>query len=412
MVFLCTKWELDSKDLQQQVESCLEKVGVQYNTTSNSTSEQNPTIVFREATRSVTKYHQTPTSVLGVWRGRHPSVCGNPFADPSIRNVIGANHDLDPGILASTLSHIRDGHFLHPENLLRPEFVDVPAIATQSNERQFHMQRWKRFAMEHSIAAHVCCGLESALDEMFANATYHAPIEGDKRLNAHVRRGVSVTSPRHIQVRFLLDALQAVVVVRDEYGSLSPERVIENLSRCYNTARFKLDHDLKTGGLGFFLILQSINRLVINIDPGHFTEVIALRSLDQRRAEFLATAPSLNICVRNHDQVVFVGRKYKRQNVDWPTVWNHGVQPEGAKILDVSPKGAFIRPLGGKVKVDLGTAIDVCMVPASGMQPIYVRGRVRWAGRSYDHGCDGFGIEFDTECEAIRSLLGNVEPSL
>jgi hypothetical protein len=87
------------------------------------------------------------------------------------------------------------------------------------------------------------------------------------------------------------------VVVKDQYGTLTPDTIVQNLSRCYQASQASVQHRVGGAGIGLFMLLQGSTRLVFNIAPGKFTEMIFLRNYKLARKKFADTAPTLNICV-------------------------------------------------------------------------------------------------------------------
>ena len=65
--------------------------------------------------------------------------------------------------------------------------------------------------------------------------------------------------------------------VRDAYGSLTPEEVIDNLYRCQEFVEHRIEEKRGGAGLGLYMLLLASSRAVFNIEPGAFTEVVVLR---------------------------------------------------------------------------------------------------------------------------------------
>ncbi|MFC1609642.1 PilZ domain-containing protein [Myxococcota bacterium] len=348
--------------------------------------------------------HDAP--VVRVWDSRKPKDSGNPFVDRSTRNVLGVSPDPQNNEFATTLGQIESGGFLSLPDLVGSVAGMQPSIVSQSVEKPSLLSRFAHFAQSHNLPTHVQEGLTGALDELVTNAIFDAPVdEAGHRTNLGSPPHHRVRSPKPIQVHFAVDGEHAAIHVRDNYGSLTPEVIIDALYCWYDQRRQPTNK-----GLGLFMLLQESSRLVFNIDPGHFTEVIILRRLERRR-EFAASAPTLNICVRRRDEASVMGRRHRRQVVHWPAVCEYQEARDGAIVMDVSPKGAFVHLTGARDQLTPGAGINLCIVPKRGHTPIYVNGVVRWRGHSHDHQCRGFGVEFPVECAAVNRMLADSAPN-
>jgi hypothetical protein len=87
-------------------------------------------------------------------------------------------------------------------------------------------------------------------------------------------------------------------------------------------------------------------------------------------------------------------RSHLRNPVTWPALWRDSRDmPQQGHVCDVSPGGAFLRPLVGSHIDDLapGDALELAVFPAAGHQ-ILVAGEVRWLGHHPEHCWAGLGV--------------------
>ena len=229
------------------------------------------------------------------------------------------------------------------------------------------------------------------LDALFTNAVYNAPVAGGLRLNAQRSRSEAVESPKPVSLRWASDKERVVLAVRDEYGSLAPDAVLSSLRRTHGADQPAPEGKQGGAGLGFYFLLQTANRLVINIEPGVFTEIIVARRLQERRREFMNNPPTLNLCA---PQSAASARRWERSAVKWAAVYLGDGAPQPGTLLDVCPGGCFIRPETANEPPKVGSQIEITFPSDAGQLPMVMRGLVTWSGYSRQHACHGFGVEF------------------
>jgi hypothetical protein len=118
-------------------------------------------------------------------------------------------------------------------------------------------------------------------DELMMNALYHAPTD-DKGLELY--RGKTQKELSHIpevapiEVQYGCSGRYFGISVRDGFGSLTRERALNYLRRAgMNT---QIENKKSGAGLGLISVLQSVSKLIFNLDPGYSTEVIALFDME------------------------------------------------------------------------------------------------------------------------------------
>jgi hypothetical protein len=119
-------------------------------------------------------------------------------------------------------------------------------------------------------------------EELIINAMYHAPVDEDgKPKYRHMSRKdlAKLTFDRKVRVACASNGQHFAVAVRDQYGSLEKDTVVQFLSK--GTAKSLEPENRESGaGLGLVTGLKNANKLVFNLSPGAGTEVIALFDLD------------------------------------------------------------------------------------------------------------------------------------
>ncbi|OGQ80086.1 MAG: hypothetical protein A2289_21600 [Deltaproteobacteria bacterium RIFOXYA12_FULL_58_15] len=352
--------------------------------------------------------------IIHVWEmGRHPDGTGhdegNAFACPRVRHLIGAKPDVDLAGLSSTLRHIRTGEFLGLAGLLEwGATIHTFHEATSAN-KDAHLGRLGAFLQECGITKTRREILETALEEMFTNAVYNAPATTNgEHTNAIRNRSERVRSKRPFVVMFGADNHHVGIAVRDYYGSMSLDRVIGRLRECYSVD--KAQHETKLGGagLGLFMMLRSVDRLVININPSQFTEFVVLSSRTRRMRESRGACPTFNLCALSPELTL---RRHFRMATAWDariTTSELSATEGKAIVRDISVSGAFVQ-INDETKSKRGDVLSLRVQIAPDQSPFSLRGVVRWSGRSSTHGCRGIGLQLVHPLDALEAY-GRAQP--
>lgn len=167
--------------------------------------------------------------------------------------------------------------------------------AFSSDDKRLLMGRLRAFAERHEASAHVLEGLSLALDELFSNAVYDAPVDrAGAPLQAHLSRRQRVESDRPVEVLFICDGDELSVTVRDRYGSLPRRRLVERLRACCQPSGAQIEPKQGGAGLGLFFVLENASRLTLLVRKGESTEVTVTRRKEPRRV-FKRSSPTVLI---------------------------------------------------------------------------------------------------------------------
>ncbi len=107
------------------------------------------------------------------------------------------------------------------------------------------------------------------VDEMFENALYGAPQEENGALLYAKGQVRSIESKETIIFRYGFDGECVAMEMEDNWGSLSPDTVLE----CLATPHDNPEICEETGGRGLFIIWRFLDHLHVHIDPGKQTVV-------------------------------------------------------------------------------------------------------------------------------------------
>ena len=176
------------------------------------------------------------------------------------------------------------------------------------HERSIQTYDQKRAALT-DVAAHAAAvgarrqlvtRIESVTDELLMNALYDAPAirHGSSRHARVVKRADTMRPAEEAALLcYASDGRYFAVSVRDDYGELHKDAILEHVSRARAERGRPLLSQSETGGagLGIYFILSAATRFVANIQPGERTEVICLFDLRQDGRMARTCAQSLHI---------------------------------------------------------------------------------------------------------------------
>src|SRR5690606_10108220 len=135
--------------------------------------------------------------------------------------------------------------------LISPGAEVLATLEHSSARRAYHLGHLQRFLNRPQVPRYVRDHAQQALDELFTNAIYNAPVDamGMRPFGDKPRTEV-VVSPRPVSVRFGLDHNYAAVAVRDFYGSLDADRVLQRLQVCFQPTGAPVEETGGGAGLG------------------------------------------------------------------------------------------------------------------------------------------------------------------
>ncbi len=125
----------------------------------------------------------------------------------------------------------------------------------------------------------------AVVDELVTNAVYDAPRDdaGQPRHAARDRREKITLEPHElVTVRWASDGDRLAVAVTDRFGALGADHLRRGLRRCLAQGD-QIEQKAGGAGLGLYTALSSCAQLVVNVEPGVRTEVVAI--LELRRGQ-------------------------------------------------------------------------------------------------------------------------------
>ena len=227
-------------------------------------------------------------------------------AGPALRGatvpVVVVGDDLDDDglitlMLEAPVSHLvgdpNDGDLgITSEKLISGDLFGLEkyvATGSRIGERVISSDAEKRSAMSEVCAWAEAVGarrpivhrLASVIDELLMNALHDAPRESQPTLALDP----SAPLEKRAVLRWASDTRTLAVSVGDAFGALRQRDVIDHVRRARDE-RGRPELGEPGAGLGLYLVLANVASLIVNVDPGHRTEVVCLFDLakNERRA--------------------------------------------------------------------------------------------------------------------------------
>ncbi len=189
-------------------------------------------------------------------------------------------------------------------HLLSSARTNTTGIAS-SMERDGILARIDDYLDRLQVQSRIRKAVLKAGDELIMNALYDAPVdEHGVRPFASLTRTEPVLLPeRHAAtVSWGADGALFGVSVQDPFGSLDPEKVLDHFSRGAAKGSGQISQAPGGAGLGLFVTLGTVTRLVFQVTPGVSTVVTALFDLGGSYRDLVSSPWSYGIFTRRPGQ--------------------------------------------------------------------------------------------------------------
>lgn len=193
----------------------------------------------------------------------------------SLSHVISASLLSTPRA-RSELKILLDRLAYGPEcDLLTDEGVGRVAMLAQASRREARFERMQEYFSKMGLSARTISAIGDVAEELVMNALYNAPAEAGF-FSAPVSRATDVTLPfeRACEISYGMEEGNAFVRLRDPFGALRRERLLEVLTRCNTTTGAELDESRGGAGLGMWRVFSAASTIAITVIPGRLTEIL------------------------------------------------------------------------------------------------------------------------------------------
>lgn len=128
--------------------------------------------------------------------------------------------------------------------------------------------------------------VNTVAEELLMNAIYDAPVDGTgNSLFNHLSRQQEVKLDTHQSsiFQFASDGVHLAIAVRDPFGSLTKDVVVDYLLSCYGGRAGTLNDNKGGAGRGLHQIIENSDVTIFNVKGGVRTEVICLFNVDGQK---------------------------------------------------------------------------------------------------------------------------------
>ena len=219
-----------------------------------------------------------------------------------LMNLLAHNETVDPEELLVTLQKILSAEIFGLEKYFPWGTPVRGASMRASSQRREVFETTRRFLQGIGLRNRLVEQMVTVTDELVTNALYNAPLDADgRRLYASLSRTQPVVLPEgdRVEVRWMSDGRRLGIGVRDPYGSLTASTVLDYLAKCFRKGSDQVDTKDGGAGLGLYYVFESTSQLVVNVEPGVCTEMIALLDIQVSYREFASRCKSINIFVQD-----------------------------------------------------------------------------------------------------------------
>ena len=148
------------------------------------------------------------------------------------------------------------------------------ARLARASRREARFERIHEFFARQGLPPRAIAAFGEIAEELVMNALYDAPLEAGY-FKAAVPRTEDVELPQEhaCEISYGTDDGNAFVRVRDTFGALSRDRLLEVLRRC-QTRNVDLDTSRGGAGLGLWRVFSSATTVSITVIPGRLTDIL------------------------------------------------------------------------------------------------------------------------------------------
>lgn len=169
---------------------------------------------------------------------------------------------------------------------------------TSSTQKRDVIAGVARFAAAKGLHPRLGDALELVADELFTNAVYNAPVDADgrPRFRALTRSvDVQLLPGEVVDFELRFGGGRLALAVRDPFGSLTRERMVGYFARHFESGVARLEGKSGGAGVGLHQVFESATQLVVSLEAGRRTEVVALFDSARSYRDFASRGKSLNV---------------------------------------------------------------------------------------------------------------------
>lgn len=167
--------------------------------------------------------------------------------------------------------------------------VDIQSrVVVKSTQREELREDIFAYFKKMGVRTSVLDRVNTVAEEMLMNAIYDAPIDAQgKSIFNHLSRKEEIVLESHqqSQLSYASDGVLLAVAVRDPFGGLTKDIIVNYLLSCYGGQAGSLNTGKGGAGRGLHQIIENADLTVFNVKKGVRTEVICLFNVDGQKKE-------------------------------------------------------------------------------------------------------------------------------
>jgi hypothetical protein len=210
-----------------------------------------------------------PLQTAILWLQPHPwiahvlsaSMLEHPYAEEHLENVLRT-------LTSSSSPRLLDW--------LGPSLTGRRIRLTHANNRSARIERMSEFFDANGVGSRSQQMLRDAAEELLTNAFYDAPVAA-KVMKKPVSRSEDVKLPDDSACDLAYGCRDdlAIVRVRDPFGSLTRQRLVDVLTRCARTDMgVEVDESMGGAGLGMWRIFSGASFVGVSVIKDRYTEIL------------------------------------------------------------------------------------------------------------------------------------------
>jgi hypothetical protein len=222
------------------------------------------------------------------------------FGTLGLTNLLARNTEVDPEELVATVQKALRRDIFGVEKYFAEGSQTASLTVRSSSQKDEVLAAVRGFAEQAGAQTRFVEQLCTVADELVTNAVYDAPVDHEGRARfTHLHRLEEVTlDPGEEAVATLAtDGRRLGISVADPFGSLSGEKVLDYLSKCFRKGSDQIDKKAGGAGLGLYYIFEGVSHFVVNVAPRRRTEVIGLLDVRGKYRDFAARGKSFNVFI-------------------------------------------------------------------------------------------------------------------
>jgi signal transduction histidine kinase len=219
----------------------------------------------------------------------------------SLANFLGKNGEVDAEELYVTVHKLLSQDIFGIDKYFSWGARSWEKTIQSSEEKKLLLQEVSTFATEVGLQSRFVDMFSMVAEELVTNALYDAPVDQNgKHRFSHYSRNQTVTLEKKesLTVTLCCDGRRIGISVSDSFGSLTPQKILDYLIKCFKKGENQIDRKQGGAGLGLYFTFKSVSHLIFNITPSEKTEVIGIIDIRNTYKDFVKKSKSLNIFIR------------------------------------------------------------------------------------------------------------------